>query len=93
AAALSSKHFDLLVNNAGLGRYGDFATSDGAHSQQMIRLNCEALVTLSRAFLENAREGDALVNVSGVLGIIPVTGISVYAGTKGLILSVTQAHW
>ncbi|MBT8458415.1 MAG: SDR family NAD(P)-dependent oxidoreductase, partial [Boseongicola sp.] len=28
AAALTSKHFDLLVNNAGLGRYGDFATSD-----------------------------------------------------------------
>ena len=93
AAALSSKHFDLLVNNAGLGRYGDFATSDEAHPQQMIRLNCEALVTLSRAFLENAREGDALVNVSGVLGLIPVPGMSVYAGTKGFILSFSQALW
>jgi short-subunit dehydrogenase len=93
AAALSAKRFDLLVNNAGLGRYGDFATSDEAHSQQMIRLNCEALVTLSRAFLENAGEGDALVNVSGVLGLIPVPGMSVYAGTKGFILSFSQALW
>ena len=50
AAALSSKHFDLLVNNAGLGRYGDFATSDEPHSRRMIRLNCEALVALSRCF-------------------------------------------
>lgn len=93
AAALTSKHFDLLVNNAGLGRYGDFATSDERHSQQMIRLNCEALVILSRAFLENAREGDALVNVSGVLGLLPVPGMSVYAGTKGFILSFSQALW
>jgi len=93
AAALSSKHFDLLVNNAGLGRYGDFATSDEPHSRQMIRLNCEALVALSRAFLENARKGDALVNVSGVLGLIPVPGMSVYAGTKGFILSFSQALW
>ena len=93
AAVLTSKHFDLLVNNAGLGRYGDFATSDELHSQQMIRLNCEALVTLSRAFLENAREGDALINVSGVLGLLPVPGMSVYAGTKGFILSFSQALW
>jgi hypothetical protein len=93
AAALTSKHFDLLVNNAGLGRYGDFATSDELHSQQMIRLNCEALVTLSRAFLENAREGDALVNLSGLLGLLPVPGMSVYAGTKGFVLSFSQALW
>lgn len=93
AAALTSRHFDLLVNNAGLGRYGDFATTDEPSSQQMIRLNCEALVTLSRAFLENVREGDALVNVSGVLGLIPVPGMSVYASTKGFILSFSQALW
>lgn len=93
ATVLTSKHFDLLVNNAGLGRYGDFATSDELHSQQMIRLNCEALVALSRAFLENAREGDALVNVSGLLGLLPVPGMSVYAGTKGFILSFSQALW
>ncbi len=93
AEALNSKHFDLLVNNAGLGRYGDFATSDELHSQQMIRLNCEALVALSHAFLENARQGDALVNVSGLLGLLPVPGMSVYAGTKEFILSFSQALW
>ena len=93
AAALSSKHFDLLVNNAGQGRYGDFATSDELHSQQMIRLNCEALLTLSRAFLENAREGDALVTLSGVLGLLPVPGMSVYAATKGFVLSFSHAIW
>jgi short-subunit dehydrogenase len=59
----------------------------------MIRLNCEALVTLSRAFLESARVGDALVNVSGILGLIPVPGMSVYAATKGFILSFSQALW
>ena len=93
AAALTSRHFDLLVSNAGLGRYGDFGTSGEVHSQQMIRLNCEALVTLSRSFLESAREGDALVNVSGVLGLLPVPGMSVYAATKGFILSFSQALW
>jgi hypothetical protein len=93
AATLTSMHFDLLVNNAGLGRYGDFATSDELHSQQMIRLNCEALVMLARAFIENAHEGDALVNVSGVLGLIPVPGMGVYAATKGFILSFSQALW
>ena len=90
---LSSRHFGLLVNNAGLGRYGDFMDVDQSHAQQMIRLNCEALVTLSHAFLESSRKGDALVNLSGLLGLLPVPGMSVYAGTKGFIISFSQALW
>ena len=50
-------------------------------------------MTLSRAFLENASEGDALVNVSGLLGLLPVPGMSVYAGTTAFILFVSQALW
>ncbi len=50
-------------------------------------------MALSRAFLENARQGDALVNVSGLLGLLPVPGMSVYAGTKEFVLSFSQALW
>ena len=42
---------DLLVNNAGLGDYGDFATSEWQRIEAMLRVNMEALTHLTHAML------------------------------------------
>ena len=42
---------DVLVNNAGFGNHGRFTEIDPAHDADQVRLNCEAVVTLTHAFL------------------------------------------
>ena len=69
---LERNHYDLCVNNAGFGMYGRFYEADLARLQSMTRLNCDALVAVSHAFLRNARSGDALVNVSSALAFMPM---------------------
>ncbi len=42
---------DLLVNNAGFGLRGRFLELDGERQAEMVRVNCEAIVTVTHAFL------------------------------------------
>src|SRR5690554_5206282 len=44
---------DLLVNNAGLGDYGEFSSADWPRTEAMIRLNIEALTHLAHALVPN----------------------------------------
>ena len=69
ADAVRGGGFRLLVNNAGVGTSGSFAQTDLERLQAMTRLNCDAVVVLSHAFLQNAQRGDALINVASVLGV------------------------
>ncbi|MGZ5336177.1 MAG: SDR family NAD(P)-dependent oxidoreductase, partial [Solirubrobacterales bacterium] len=42
---------DLLINNAGFGLRGRVAELDAERQAEMVRVNCEAVVVLTRAFL------------------------------------------
>jgi short-subunit dehydrogenase len=61
----------------------------------MIRLNVEALVDVSRAFLPDLVEAGhgALINVASNAGYQPVPGMASYAATKAFVLSFTEALW
>src|SRR4051812_34675650 len=61
---ISSQHFDLVVNNAGIGIYGAFPESDVHQLKNMLQLNCTSLLEISHAYLKTAQSGDALINVS-----------------------------
>ena len=75
---------DILVNNAGLGQYGAFHTSDLEQELSQVRVNCEAVVRLSRLFVPRMverRRGWLLV-VASTASFQPVPYISTYAATK-----------
>jgi len=75
---------DILINNAGLGQFGAFVTSNSDQEFSMVRVNCEAVVRLSRLFLPRMverRRGWMLV-VSSAASFQPVTYLSTYAATK-----------
>ncbi len=93
AAHLQSSPYQLLINNAGFGVYGPFYRSDLAAQQAMIRLNIDALVALSHAFLQGAKRGDALINVSSVLGLVPMPINGVYSATKAFVTSFSESLW
>ncbi|MEM9238046.1 MAG: SDR family NAD(P)-dependent oxidoreductase, partial [Verrucomicrobiota bacterium] len=48
---------DLLINNAGMGDYGEFSEARWPKLESMIRLNIEALTHLSHAMLPAMKQG------------------------------------
>jgi len=84
---------DLLINNAGLGDLGPFATSDPIRNEQMTLVNMVALTSLTRGLLPQmiARKRGAILNVSSSASFLPIPGFAVYAATKAYVTSFSQA--
>jgi short-subunit dehydrogenase len=84
---------DLLVNNAGFGTSGPFLETDAAREAEEVRLNCEAVVTLSHAFLPQMveRHRGGIINVASTAGMQPIPYEAVYAATKAFVISFTDA--
>jgi short-subunit dehydrogenase len=84
---------DLLINNAGLGDSGAFATSDPTRNEQMTLVNIVALTTLTRHLLPRmiARRHGGILNVSSSAGFLPIPDFAVYAATKAYVTSFSEA--
>jgi uncharacterized protein len=75
---------DILINNAGLGHYGEFYKLEPEQEYSMVRVNCEAVVRLSRLFIPrmvDRRRGWMLV-VASQAGFQPIPYDAVYAASK-----------
>ena len=75
---------DILLNNAGLGQYGVFAESRLEQELSQVRVNCEAVVHLTRLFVPSMvtrRRGWILV-VASTASFQPVPYLSTYAASK-----------
>ncbi len=80
--------FDCLINNAGLALGLDAADEASvAHWDQMIDVNCTALVRLTRALLPAMRERGSghIVNMGSIAGRYPYQGSNVYGATKAFV--------
>jgi short-subunit dehydrogenase len=84
---------DLLINNAGLGDSGDFATSDPIRNQEMTLVNIVALTMLTRHLLPRmiAKRRGGILDVSSSAGFLPIPGFAVYAATKAYVTSFSEA--
>ena len=84
---------DFLINNAGLGDYGPFASSPPHRNDEMLQVNIVALTTLTRALLPQmiARKRGAILNVSSSAGFLPIPGMSVYSASKAYVNSFSAA--
>src|SRR5213083_2881494 len=84
---------NVLVNNAGLGDSGPFATSDPIRNRQMLLVNVVALTSLTRRLLPQmiAKRRGGILNVSSSAGFLPIPGDAVYAATKAYVTSFSEA--
>jgi short-subunit dehydrogenase len=84
---------DLLVNNAGIATAGDFQRSSLEHELSSIRLNVDAVVTLTRAVLGEMlqRRSGTIINLASVVAFQPLPHFAVYAATKAFVLSFSEA--
>jgi len=84
---------DLLVNNAGFGLRGHFADLDAGREAEMVRVNCEAVVTLTHAFLPAMieRGQGGVITVASTAGMQPLPYETTYAATKAFAISFMEA--
>jgi short-subunit dehydrogenase len=85
---------DLLVNNAGLGHYAEFADEDSAIVRHIVELNLMALMDLTQKAIRTMklRRSGQILQISSVLGEIGQPYDAAYVATKhavnGLVRSV-----
>lgn len=88
---------DLLINNAGMGDYGEFASADWRKIDDMMQVNMVALTHLTHGLLPgmiaeaDGQYGADILNVSSLASILPIPDFSVYAATKAYVTSFSEA--
>ena len=84
---------DLLVNNAGVGSYGEFRASDRERELGIVQVNCSAMVHLTHLYLPGMVErgaGDILIVAStGAYQGVPY--MATYAASKAFDLLFAEA--
>jgi short-subunit dehydrogenase len=81
-----------LVNNAGVGLYGNFSDTSLDEELNMIELNVSSLVVLTKLFSKDmlARKKGNIMNVASILSFLPFPYYSVYSATKCFVLAFTE---
>jgi uncharacterized protein len=83
---------DLLVNNAGVGQVGDFASLDIEAAERLVQLNVLAPIRLVHAALPSLRtHGGAVLNVSSIGGNQPVPRMATYTASKAFLTRWSEA--
>jgi uncharacterized protein len=84
---------DVLVNNAGYGRFGQFSEVSLADNLGQIQLNVTALTELTKLFLAPMLERGAgkIMNVASTAGFQPGPLMAVYYATKAYVISFSEA--
>ena len=82
-----------LINNAGFGLAGKFATQPLERQREMIDLNVRTLTELCHLVLPAMLERGqgAILNVASTAAFQPGPNMAVYYATKAFVLSFTEA--
>ena len=83
----------ILINNAGLGHLGPFTDYTYEFYQQLIRLNIESVVLLSRLFIPELRKNKEsyILNLGSIASFYPIPYKVAYAGSKMFVYSFSRA--
>ena len=82
---------DVLVNNAGVFRFGAFAeiTEESFHLHYNINV-LGAVLTVQEAIKRFGADGGSIINLSSIVSSHPVAGSLLYASTKGALETLTM---
>jgi short-subunit dehydrogenase len=84
---------DVIVNNAGAGASGAFASADWDKLDAMLRLNVQALARLSHwaARGMKARGHGSIINLSAAVATRPTPYFAAYAASKAFVTNLSLA--
>ncbi|HCS28378.1 MAG TPA: NAD(P)-dependent oxidoreductase [Spongiibacteraceae bacterium] len=90
---ISSERIHLLINNAGYSVLEPFYQSELGKQQNILDVNCRAVVTLAHAFLGQAERGDALINVASIVSYLPTPAQPMYSASKAFLAAFSECLW
>ena len=84
---------DVLVNNAGFGKWAHFLNESLDTYDQMLSLNMDALVKLTYLCVPDmlAYGKGGVINVASTASFQPIPYQAVYAASKAFVLNLTEA--
>jgi NAD(P)-dependent dehydrogenase (short-subunit alcohol dehydrogenase family) len=84
---------DVLVNSAGVQRYGTVTETEEDVWDEVLDVNLKGIYLAARHAIPEMRErgGGAIVNVSSVQAIASQAGVAAYTASKGGINALTRA--
>lgn len=82
----------LLINNAGLGDYGEYISSSPKRNHQMLHVNVLAVAELTRAVLPRlAEQGGGIINIASLAADLFIPDFAIYAASKAFVASFSEA--
>lgn len=81
----------MLINCAGYGLLGEFATADLEEQLGMIKLNCEALTNITYRCLPFMRKKSRIIQLASSAAFLPQPYFAVYSASKSYVLSFSRA--
>jgi 3-oxoacyl-[acyl-carrier protein] reductase len=82
---------DIVCNAAGIMPEANLADADVAHIDRLFAVNVRGTILVAKAALPHLGEGARIINIASELAYLGRAGFSVYAATKGAILSLTRS--
>lgn len=87
------RRIDVLINSAGVGIYRPLAKIDAAYVREMFDANVLGTVLVTQAALPHLTSpGGRIINFASALAFRPIPTSSIYAATKGAIVTLTHAY-
>jgi len=83
---------DVLVNSAGIGIGGSFASLETKKIDLQLDVNLRATLIVTREALPLLRASSgSIITLASIAGTIPVPGLSIYAASKAALISWTKS--
>lgn len=83
----------MLINNAGLGDYGEFASSEPERNRSMMEVNMVAPVEITRTMLPALLKAEHgyILNVASLAADLAIPDFAMYAASKAFVASFSEA--
>ncbi|MGO4171286.1 SDR family NAD(P)-dependent oxidoreductase [Bosea sp. TAF32] len=92
--ALADRHFDILINNAGVSGAGRAADLSAGDWDAVLDTNLKGVFFVAQAVARGMREsggGGSIVNIASILGHRVAGNVSAYAASKAGVIQLTKA--
>ncbi|MBI4405756.1 MAG: SDR family NAD(P)-dependent oxidoreductase [Deltaproteobacteria bacterium] len=83
----------IVINNAGVGLYGECWQQDNEALLEMMHTNMCAVVLLSKLFVPQMIEqgSGGILNIASIASFVPCPGLGVYGATKAFVKAFTES--
>ena len=90
---INKLNVNILVNNAGIGTFGDFNDNEWEKEEALIDINIKALTQLTKYFLPKIVEckNGGILNVASTAAFCSGPRMAAYYASKAYVLNLTEA--